>query len=81
MVARGFLVGVHRLRIELGREREDLLARDRTRAIMGDGADGEIFPMQERHAVDSLATNDHLVIPAAPLHLVMAGLVPAIHVF
>src|SRR5665811_1055889 len=43
------LVEMHRLRIELRGESDDLLARDQPRAVNGDRARLEVFPMQLRH--------------------------------
>ena len=43
------LVEMHRLRIELGRERDDLLARDQPRSEFGHLAGREIFPMEAGH--------------------------------
>ena len=44
------LVEMHRLRIELGGEGDDLLARDQPRAVDGDRAGLEVFPMEFRHS-------------------------------
>ena len=43
--ARRRLVEMHRLRIELGGEGDDLLARHQPRAVDGDRAGFEVFPM------------------------------------
>ncbi len=43
VVPRSLVVEMHRLRIEFGRERQNLLARDVTRAISAKPADGKIF--------------------------------------
>src|SRR5436305_13374442 len=48
-VARGLLVEMHRLRIELRREADDLLARDTARPIFGRPVGGEIFQVILRH--------------------------------
>ena len=48
-VARGLLVQMHRLRIELRGERDDLLACDDARPILGHLAGREILPMHASH--------------------------------
>ena len=49
--ARGFLVEMHRLRVEFRRESHDLLVGDEARSVFGNGAWREIFPIKCRHAV------------------------------
>src|SRR5262249_39863266 len=46
-VLRRLLVEMHRLRIELGRERQDLLAGDVARAEGAESADREIFEVED----------------------------------
>src|SRR3954471_18831098 len=48
-VARGLLVEVHRLRIELRRKSDDLLARDMARPVFGGPGGVEIFEIILRH--------------------------------
>ena len=57
------LVEMHRLRIELGGEGDDLLARHQPRAVDGDRAGLEVFPMELRHG-------RFLVIPGTRARLV-----------
>ena len=50
MVSRaGLFVEMHRLRIELGREGDDLLARDQPRAVFGEHPGLEVFEMDFGH--------------------------------
>ena len=49
VAAAGRLVEMHRLRVELGGEGDDFLARHQARAVEGNRARLEIFPMAFRH--------------------------------